>query len=349
MREPALLTSSARRLSLASIATAVAAVGLTAMPAAADSTLPSVSATVPAGGIVSTGDTVSATHPVQLSVTTDTGGTITINTADLLAGAARNGMGVDDHTRYFNPRFVVPPGGAHLSAASLLIDGALVPGSTQYHGPGYQVAPQIWLNTVDDSMPAGSGPGLATATKLPDGNYTVPLNVDQLNSDNAQGSSLKIDVGRPKFFGYGNFAGTGSLLKTGMSARDAIAGRMYAFGSCSVYCTDSTTITLSVADASWLGATNRVLSSSPLLGMTYAYSGHLVPSANGNALLTRALHKQAAAKTVCTTSRLANGWLSTTCVPPKMRVMVATVRTVIRGTVPGDVIVKSGLLKLTAN
>jgi hypothetical protein len=342
-----MVSSLPRRIALASTAVALAAHALSTPPAVAEPT--SVSETVPAGGTVTTGATVSPDSPVQLSLTTDTGGALTINTVDLAAGTARNSLGPDDHDVYFNPRFVIPPGGAHVSAASLLVDGALIPWSSQYHGPLFVEGPLLQVNETDQGVPGGSGPNTPTFTKLADGNYSVPLSVDELNADNAAGSSFSVDVGRPKFAGYDSFFGTGSMLASAYAASDVVAGRMYAFGMCTTFCTDKTTVTLSLADATRLHITNRVLASSALLGMTYAHSGHLPSTLNGQAVLKKAIAVQRALKPTCVSHRLANGWISTTCSGPVMRVLTATVRTVITGSVPGDQIVKTGTMKIRSS
>ncbi|MCW2571214.1 MAG: hypothetical protein JWO88_1272 [Frankiales bacterium] len=340
-----MVSSLARRLTVTSTAAALVALALSNVSAVADTG--TVSETLPAGGTVSTGATVSPDHPVQLSLTTDTGGTLTINTVDLPAGTARNTLGADDHTRYFNPRFVVPAGGAHISSMTLLIDGSLVPGSTQYHGPLYVEVPEVWLQFTDLNATNAAGPSRVDVTKLPDGNLSYTQNVGAVGSATGDSPGFMLDVGRPKLEGYGAFFGTGSVLASRRSAHDLLLGALYAHGSCTVFCKDKSTITLSLLDARWLGVTNRVLASSALLGMTYAHDGHLPLTLNGRAVIARALTKQRALKTVCTVSRAANGWITTTCRPPAIRIMTATVRTVITGTVPGDQIVKTGLMKIS--
>jgi hypothetical protein len=259
----------------------------------------------------------------------------------------RNTLGPDDHTKYFNPRFSVPAGGAHISSMTLLIDGSQVPGSTQYHGPLYVEVPEVWLQFTDVNATNADGPSRVDVTKLPDGNLSWTQNIGTAGGPTIDSPGFVLDVGRPKLEGYGAFFGTGSVLASRRSARNLLAGALYAHASCTVFCKDKTTITLSSVDASWLGLTNRVLASSPLLGMTYAHDGHLPVTLNGRVAMTRALAKQRALKTVCKVTR-ANGLITTSCRPPAIRTMTATVRTVITGTVPGDQIVKTGLMKITA-
>lgn len=331
---------------LAGLVAAAAPAASASTPVAVMDTAPTstLSQQVPPGGTISTGPGVSADNPVQLTLTTDTGGTLTINSVVLPAGTYRNALGPDDHTTYFNPRFVIPAGGAHVSAATLLVDGALLPGGM--YSPN---VPQLVLNIADHYGSSGTGAARADSLKGPDGNLRIPLNVDQLDNDNRLGADVTIDVGRPTFGGLASFYPNTPVLSGFHSARDLLAGRIYSYGACTVFCTDKTTVTLSQADARWLGISNRVLASSPLLGMTAFHVGHLPLTANGRAVLKRAIAKQAAMRTTCVTRRLPNGWLSTTCIRPTIRTLTASARTVVTGTLPGEQIVKTQTLKFRAD
>jgi hypothetical protein len=193
--------------------------------------------TVGPGGTVSTGSTVSADDPIQMTLTTPDGGTISI---DKSTGATRptraSGSPEEDSGTFgfFGPTFRVArgmPGEASVSKVVLLIDSSQVP--AQWNGKHKE---KNLLYCLTSSSTAGQskygfrgshcgststltsgGPSEYRSEQLPSGD--VLLTFDSLTDFFSSNGGVTVDIGHPNFgvkLGYYKGDTLGQVLRNGL-------------------------------------------------------------------------------------------------------------------------------------
>jgi len=241
------------------IATALALIFASA--ASADET---VSQVVPDGGTITSGTTVSADDPVQMTLTVSTGGTVTIVKRTSLTRPAPQGGSEEDTSKpkYLGPRFQIS-GDATIVKVEVLVDGDSLPPSGNVHPQHGRFDALLVSCSIPgrDPYSCGNGPfasGMARGDEGPDGNLRGELPGVGIGSDGVNLDFAKVGFSGPT--GGGGIRG-GDSLDT-LLRRNTFSGFFY----CSLRCTVTSKVFVSRRVQRALGLKSRIIAEDTMKG-----------------------------------------------------------------------------------
>jgi hypothetical protein len=255
------------------------------------------------GGSVSTGSAVSPADPIQMTVTTDSGGAITLDKA---AAASRpdfevtpkRDFGFENRPVYFGPSLTIRPTRsdtcnqtqdnpcATISTAVFLIEGSLVPRPA---GGGGQEDALVWCartptapSSYEPYQPCGGDVARNSeqvVERLPDGNVRLTL-----TRAFGLANGATFDFGRPLWLVKPNWK-AGRFQDQDLP-RDRERGGIQGGGGCQIECTWKSTITVSKGAARKLKLRSRTIAQGELRGETSSRRGYIPFTAEARKKLT---------------------------------------------------------------